>query len=215
MGKSKLRPLMKPLLFPFALLLAACPMVPAKAETAPRRIVCCGDSITAGLGLSPEKAWPIRLQDRFEESGLAVRIINTAGPGETVASVQMRLKRILMPPPDWVVLALGREEGQRQTDLESFSRNLGNLIDSIRETSAQTQIVLAGQQVVKNSTLTYHQRFFSLFAALAQEKKVVLVPDFSPTFKGLFALCKRIESIRLPKDKRSLPRTFGVYLILF
>ena len=59
------------------------------------RIVAFGDSLTAGLGVAAEQAYPARLQRRLDEQGLHYRVINAGVSGDTTAG---GLRRV-----DWVL----------------------------------------------------------------------------------------------------------------
>src|SRR5262245_60073304 len=56
------------------------PSVPPVDPAAPR-VVILGDSLTAGLGLSPKQAYPTVLQERLSEAGLRYAIVNAGVSG--------------------------------------------------------------------------------------------------------------------------------------
>ena len=51
------------------------------------RIVVLGDSLTAGLGLAPDEAYPADLQRRLNEKGLLYDVVNAGVSGDTSAGV--------------------------------------------------------------------------------------------------------------------------------
>src|SRR5262249_62107617 len=55
------------------------------------RIVALGDSLTAGLGLSPDQAFPAVLQRRLDEEGLSYEVVNAGVSGDTSAGGLRRL----------------------------------------------------------------------------------------------------------------------------
>src|SRR5262249_33522854 len=55
------------------------------------RIVALGDSLTAGLGLSPDQAYPALLQQRLNEEGLSYEVVNAGVSGDTSAGGLRRL----------------------------------------------------------------------------------------------------------------------------
>src|SRR4029078_10543490 len=57
----------------------------AVGDDNPTPIVAFGDSLTAGLGVAAEEAYPARLQRRLDEQGLRYRVINAGGSGGTTA----------------------------------------------------------------------------------------------------------------------------------
>src|SRR5262245_62117021 len=55
------------------------------------RIVVLGDSLTAGLGLSVDQAYPALLQRRLDDEGLKYQVINAGVSGDTSAGGLSRL----------------------------------------------------------------------------------------------------------------------------
>ena len=53
-------------------------------------IIAMGDSITAGLGVELEEAYPALLEARLRSEGHAVRVVNSGVSGETTAGGQRR-----------------------------------------------------------------------------------------------------------------------------
>src|SRR3954465_13112686 len=66
------------------------PPQPAKAASRPR-VVALGDSLTAGLGLPPEQAYPALLQQRIDQEGLSYEVVNAGVSGDTSAGGLSRL----------------------------------------------------------------------------------------------------------------------------
>src|SRR4029077_20892849 len=72
-----LRLLVQALAFAAALVMAS----PASARTL--RLVVLGDSLTAGLGLPPGKAFPDRLEAALRAKGFDVDVLNAGVSGDT------------------------------------------------------------------------------------------------------------------------------------
>src|SRR5262245_51331400 len=67
---------------------AAAPNAITEPETAREdrpRVVALGDSLTAGLGLSSEQAFPALLQERIDAEGLDYEVVNAGVSGDTSA----------------------------------------------------------------------------------------------------------------------------------
>src|SRR5438552_2073992 len=60
------------------------PAPPPPTQPAPR-VVVLGDSLTAGLGISADQAYPAVLQQRLRADGLDYEIINAGVSGDTSA----------------------------------------------------------------------------------------------------------------------------------
>ena len=54
------------------------------------RVIILGTSLTAGLGLDPEKAYPAVMQQLADSAGVPVRIVNAGLSGETSAGALRR-----------------------------------------------------------------------------------------------------------------------------
>src|SRR5580765_7592862 len=88
---------------------------PASAATAPvaektaarPRIVVLGDSLTAGLGLAKEDAYPALLQQRLNQEGLTYEVVNAGVSGDTSAGGLSRLDWALDGDVRILVVALG------------------------------------------------------------------------------------------------------------
>ena len=61
------------------------------AEPDPPKIVALGDSLTAGLGLDVEEAYPAVLQERIDEAGYSYQVVNAGVSGDTTAGGLLRV----------------------------------------------------------------------------------------------------------------------------
>src|SRR5262245_34267911 len=59
------------------------PAAPPPARAARPKIVVLGDSLTAGLGLPPEEAYPTLLQQRLDAGGFNYDVVNAGVSGDT------------------------------------------------------------------------------------------------------------------------------------
>src|SRR6516225_8680032 len=66
-----------------------------------------GDSLSAGYGLAPEQAFPVRLEAALRRQGIEVRVVNGGVSGDTTAGGLARLDWALADKPDLVILELG------------------------------------------------------------------------------------------------------------
>jgi acyl-CoA thioesterase-1 len=142
---------------------------------ATRTALVFGDSLSAAYGLSPEQGWVHLLGERAKRSGLDWRFVNASISGETTAGGLRRLPEDLKRhKPDLVVIALGANDALRGQPVQGIKSNLEQMLRLAR--SARAEPVLVGIMIPPNYGIDYAAQFRDLYAALARQHKVVLVP---------------------------------------
>jgi acyl-CoA thioesterase-1 len=150
---------------------AAAPAAPAAEEPL---VVFLGDSLTAGLGLPAEQAYPALVERTLDREGAPVRVLNAGVSGDTTAGGLSRLDWLLQQKPDVVVVGLGANDGLRGIDLADTERNLGEIIRRSQEAGAR--VLLLGMQIPPNYGPDYAGRFRDLYPRIADDLDVPLVP---------------------------------------
>ncbi|MCP9440231.1 MAG: arylesterase [Nitrospira sp.] len=159
----------------------------AKSETEERpRIIAFGDSLTAGLGVRSQDAYPAQLQRRLEELGFRYQVINAGVSGETTAGGLRRVPWVLSAKPDIVILELGANDGLRGLSLEQTKNNLGRIIQQLRQ--ADVTVILAGMKLPPNYGEEYTKQFEVIYPALAAQHRIPLIPFFLDGVAGSTAL---------------------------
>jgi acyl-CoA thioesterase I len=156
----------------FAAVLLA--LLSATTARAAEVIVCFGDSLTAGLGLSEDQAYPAHVEKLAKQEGLDWRIVNAGVSGDTTAAGLRRVEWVLRAKPTVVFIALGANDGLRSIDPDKTTANLLAIIDKI--TAKNIRVCLAGMQVPTNYGEEYGARFAAIFPDVAKEKNVPLMP---------------------------------------
>jgi acyl-CoA thioesterase-1 len=141
-----------------------------------KSILFFGDSITAGLGVQQEQAFPAIIQEKIDTLGLNYEVINGGLSGETSAGGVRRIDWILRRDIDIMVLELGGNDGLRGIDLRSTKENLQQIIDKFRAKKPDGQIILAGMQVPPNLGQGYTSQFQDIYPELAEENDLPLIP---------------------------------------
>ncbi len=139
-------------------------------------ILFYGDSLTAGLGLDTEQAFPAIIARRLDSLGYNYEVINAGLSGETTASGVNRLDWVLRQPVDIFVLELGANDGLRGIPLTETRKNLSQIIERVRNSDPKTQIILTGMQLPPNMGPEYTAEFRQLFPELAERYDLELVP---------------------------------------
>ena len=150
------------------------------------RIVAFGDSLTAGLGVPTDEAYPAQLQHRLDSAGYRYRVINAGVSGDTTAGGLRRLPWVLKSNPLIVILELGGNDGLRGLSLQETRANLEQLIQKLQ--SASVTVVLAGMKLPPNYGAEYTSGFESIYPALAKKYRLPLIPFFLDGVAGSMSL---------------------------
>lgn len=146
----------------------------APALDAAPRVVFLGDSLTAGLGLEEDQAFPARLAELLRERGTRIHAINAGVSGDTSAGGLARLEWLLRQEPDVVVVELGANDGLRGQPAANTEANLRKIAARVR--AAGAEVLLVGIQVPPNYGPQYAREFAEIYPKLAKELGVPLVP---------------------------------------
>lgn len=146
------------------------------AEEGGKTILFFGDSLTAGMGLDPENAFPALIQSTLDSLGLDYTVINSGLSGETTTSGKNRLNWVLNQKADIFVLELGANDGLRGIPLSETRKNLQSIIDAVKDKNPETKIVMAGMQIPPNMGPEYTTEFKTIFPELAEKNDLSLIP---------------------------------------
>lgn len=139
-------------------------------------ILFFGDSLTAGLGLDPNEAFPAVIQQKLDSLNLEYEVVNAGLSGETTASGKNRVSWVLNQEVDIFVLELGANDGLRGIPLEETRKNLQEIIDTVKEKDPQTRILLTGMQIPPNMGPEYTAEFQAIFPELAEQNQIEMIP---------------------------------------
>ena len=156
------------------------------APDARARVVILGDSLTAGLGLAAEDAYPARLQARVDAAGWPIEIAPMGVSGDTTAGGLRRLDWALDGDARLLLVALGGNDALRGLPVEQMEDNLARIVDRARERGVR--VVLAGMEAPPNFGAAYTSRFRAVFRNLAESRGVPLVPFLLEGVAGVPAL---------------------------
>src|SRR5215213_4998995 len=140
----------------------------------PPRIVALGDSLTAGLGLPPDQAYPAVLQRKLHDAGITVEVVNAGVSGETSADGLRRAGWALEGDVRLLILALGANDGLRGLPPQQMKANLEGIIHRAKQRAVP--VLLVGMEAPPNYGEQYAAAFRQVFQDLARANKVTLVP---------------------------------------
>lgn len=148
---------------------------PSAAAEKPYTIVILGDSLSAGLGVEPEQAYPYLIQTHFNTIGQDhIKIVNGSISGSTTAGALSRLQWFLRLKPDLLILALGANDGLRGLSVNQMAQNLSACIELAQE--RQIKLILAGMKIPPNYGQAYTRAFEQTFENLSERYDLTLIP---------------------------------------
>ena len=148
---------------------------PAEAEEG-LLLIFLGDSLTAGLGVPEEKAFPALLETSLHTEDGAVHIINAGVSGDTTAGGLSRVHWLLRQEPDLLVVELGGNDALRGQPLEGIEENLRRLIRESQDRNVP--VLLLGMQAPPSYGPDYANGFAEIYPRIARDLGVALVPSF-------------------------------------
>lgn len=138
------------------------------------RVLVLGDSISAAYNMPTESGWVALLNDRLASTANG-QAINASISGDTTASGLNRLPDALARhQPDFVIIALGGNDGLRGISLAELRENLTGMINLARSNGAEP--VIAGVRLPSNYGIAFVNRFLGVFAEVAEATDTALVP---------------------------------------
>jgi len=195
----------------------------AEAADRPVRIVVLGDSLTAGLGLPVNAAFPAKLEQALKAKGMAVEITNAGVSGDTASTGLARLDWSVPEGTDAVIVELGANDTLRGIDPKVTRQALGEIVRRLR--GRGIAVLLTGMRAAPNLGPDYGRDFEAIYSALAAENDLLFYPFFldgvatdsklnqrdglHPTAAGVDAIVARIlpkaeELVARARDKRAM-----------
>jgi len=153
-----------------------------------RTVLIVGTSLTAGLGLDPEEAYPALLQHKADSLGLHVDIVNAGLSGETSAGALRRMDWLLRGPADVVVIETGANDGLRGLNVDSTRANLRAIIAKVKAARPAARILLAQMEAPPNLGAKYTTTFSAMYQDVAKEDGVSIMPFLLQGVAGVTSL---------------------------
>ena len=144
------------------------------AYSASKSILVLGDSLSAEYGLARGSGWVALLQQRLKAENIDGSVVNASISGETSSGGKTRLPALLQRRPDIVIIELGGNDALRGLQLSATESNLRAMISAAQQ--AKAKVLLVGMRIPPNYGRDYTEKFFSLYATLAKQNKVPLIP---------------------------------------
>lgn len=189
--------------------LTCCTCPGAAAE---KQILFLGDSLTAGLGVTTEQAYPAVVAGMLADRGVTgIRIINAGISGSTTASGVSRLKWYLRATPHVLLLALGANDGLRGLSLEKMAENLDRTVSLALENGIR--VILAGMEIPPNYGPEYTAGFRNVYRDLAEKHGVKLIPFLLDGVGGVASLNQADGLHPNPEGHQRIAETVLPYIL--
>lgn len=150
----------------------------ATATTAGARVLILGTSLTAGLGLDPDSAYPAVLQRLADSSGYRTTIVAAGLSGETSAGALRRVDWLLRDKADVVVIETGANDGLRGLRVDTTRANIIAIVRKVREANPQSRVLLAQMEAPPNLGQQYTRDFHETFMTVSRDEGITLIPFF-------------------------------------
>ncbi|MCG8650284.1 MAG: arylesterase [Pirellulales bacterium] len=141
-----------------------------------KRLIAFGDSLTAGLGVAPEDAFPRQLEAALRARGHAIEVVNAGVSGDTTAAGLSRLDWVIPQDADAVIVELGANDALRGLDPGAARANLDRIVTRLK--ARGLPVLVAGMLAPRNLGPEYAAAFDPIFADIATTHEALLYPFF-------------------------------------
>jgi acyl-CoA thioesterase I len=160
----------------FAAVLLAAPLHKMQAEPRGSVIVALGDSLTAGLGLPQDEAFPAQLEAALKARGHNVTVVNAGVSGDTASAGLKRLDWALPDDASAVIVEFGANDALQGLPPEGTKAALAEIIEKLQ--ARGLPVMLAGMEAPRNMGTDYVEAFRAVYADLAAQYDVIFYPFF-------------------------------------
>jgi acyl-CoA thioesterase-1 len=139
-------------------------------------LLALGDSLTAGYGLQPSDAFPVKLEAALRAKGHDVTVINAGVAGDTSLDGASRLDWALSDEVDAVIVEFGANDALRGLPVPQAEQALDQLLGKLAERNLP--VLLAGMRAPPNLGPEYQAAFDGMYPRLAERHGALLYPFF-------------------------------------
>lgn len=140
-------------------------------------VLILGDSLSAEYGLPRGTGWVSLLERQLIKDKSPWSIFNASISGETSSGGLSRLPNLLsQKKPGIVLIELGANDALRGLPVNQTETNLRKMIQMSKKSGAK--VLLCGIQIPPNYGQNYAMQFKELYAQLAKQERIELLPFF-------------------------------------
>ncbi|MGB8315614.1 MAG: arylesterase [Aestuariivirga sp.] len=142
----------------------------------PVTILVLGDSLSSGLGLSRQEAFPAKLEAALKARYPDLKIVNAGVSGDTAADGLARLDWALTDDVGGLIVELGANDALRGLDVAQTEQAL----DGIMAVAVAKKLpaLILGMKAPPNMGPDYVARFDGLYPRLAEKYQALLYPFY-------------------------------------
>lgn len=143
----------------------------------PITILALGDSLTEGLGVAENEAYPAQLEAALKQAGYVnAKVINSGLSGETSSGLVNRLDWVLKTEPDITILTTGANDAMRGIEVPTIDKNIRTTIKRLQDEGSV--VILGGMQIYDNLGDDYVKSFSAIYPKIAKDTGVAFIPFF-------------------------------------
>jgi acyl-CoA thioesterase I len=157
-------------------LMTALPVAARADAVKPVKLVVLGDSLSAGLGLPANEAFPAKLQKALKDKGLDVDITNAGVSGDTASGGRDRLDWSVAQGTEAVIVELGANDALRGIDPAVTRGALTEIVTRLK--ARGIAVMLCGMLAPPNYGSDYAAKFNAVYPDLAKQFGVTLYPFY-------------------------------------
>ncbi len=154
----------------------ASPVSVAYSACTDKTLVVLGDSLSAGFGLPPGKAFPQLLGLALAKKGHCMEVRNAGVSGDTTSGGLARLDWSVGDDVDAVLVELGANDALRGIPAEITRKNLEEIV--VRLKARNIEVMLAGMLAPPNMGKVYGAQFSAVYTDLAENHNIAFYPFF-------------------------------------
>ena len=139
-------------------------------------ILALGDSLTAGYGLQPSDAFPVKLEQALKAKGHDVVVVNAGVSGDTALDGLSRLDWALSEEVDAAIVEFGANDALRGLQPAQAEAAIDGILGKLAEKKIPT--LLAGMRAPPNLGPEYMSAFDGMYARLAGKHEALFYPFF-------------------------------------
>ena len=159
-----------------AAVLAVIFMFTQSAAAQTMTILALGDSLTAGYGLQPSDAFPVKLEAALKARGHDVAVINAGVSGDTALDGLSRLDWALSEDVNAVIVELGANDALRGLPAAQAETAIDGVLAKLK--GKNLPVLLAGMRAPPNLGPEYQSGFDAIYSRLAEKYGALLYPFF-------------------------------------